>query len=695
MVDKRKVAQRFKKSFDLSKTGLSRQWKNTRDCQMFYSGDSMEYEDRIQYQQKDGQRKRAMVRFNKVMPYVDGVCGFMQQNRRVIQYVARMESSVSQRAYSSYMNAAANYVRESSGAAYLEGEQDLDMLVCGYGAVETDMSYVQGNATTCPNGEIIKARLDPSQTFWDATAKRKNLSDARWVGYWKDYALDDALELFTGSNTEDFDPAPQDDNPENYYYDPYGGRYDKVSFGDTVEWADRQENRVRVYNFQWFEYESYWQADNPVLQFKNPESIQNAINEMQLIANEQQGYGDMFTFDPTAEVLTFDRETKTKLQAIFGKFIRPVEFKRKAYYTAVVSGQHVFTAFRSVSQSDFSILFKTGTYDPIRKIWIGMVNNMMQPQLYYNKALTELMFTIASNSKGGVIIEKGAVEDIQEFEQKYASTTAVVVADEGSVSGGKIMPKGQNIPTTGLEGIITLSDVSIADASGVDKAFLGGGVERVESGILYRRRIRQVISTIAKYFDSISLFQKVQARVDLDFMRVWSENNNGIEFEIEEEDGSYSVAIIAADKFMAEYGVTLTEGMETAEDKQEKAETISTIADKLAMIDPAAAKVVYGISLKYLNLDAKDKLQISEAMNGQQAPDPAYVKQLEDQLQLLSSETNQADIKTKMARAEKDLASIDEISANVKLKAAQVIKTLEEAQRTDAETTEINTTVKQ
>lgn len=681
-MDSKKVANKFQQCLRFSKNGMSRQWDNTRECWKFYSGDTMNYEDKVQFNTVAGAKKRAMVRFNKVMPYVDGVCGFMQQNRRNIKYIARSESSLKQQAYSKYMNAVSNYVRDQSGAAYLEGEQDLDMLVDGYGLVETDISYVQGNSTNCPNGEIIKARIDPMTSFWDTSAKRKNLMDSRWIGYWQDYALDDALALFPNSTEEDFQTADVRDN-ETYYYDPYGGRYDKISFNDSVEWASQTEKKVRVYNFQWFEYETFYQADNPVYTFQNPEAQAHALAQMTALQKEE-GFGDMFAFDPKARILTFDTKTKSQLVAIFGKFITPVAFKRKIYYTAVVSGKHVFTWFKSVSQTNFSILAKTGTFDPIRKIWIGMVNNMMQPQIYYNKALTELMFTIASNSKGGVIVEKSAVEDIQEFEQKYASTTGVVVVEDGAI--GKVMPKGQSIPTTGLEGIVTLSDTSIADASGVDKAFLGGGVEKVESGILYRRRIRQVISTIAKYFDSISLYQKTDGRNMLDFMRIWAENNDGMEFEVLEDDGSHSTALIAADKFMAEYGVVIQESMETAEDKQETAELISTIGDKVAATNPQAAQVIWARAINYLNIDSSDKKAIAEALRPSEPVDPNYVKQLEEQLKLLSSETNQADIKAKMARAEKDLASIEQIRADVELKAASTVKTLEEAQQKDVET---------
>ncbi len=71
-MDNKEVAKKFKQCFTVSRSGLAKQWSNTRDCQQFYIGDSMEYEDKIQYQVQ-GQKKRALVRFNKVMVYVDGV----------------------------------------------------------------------------------------------------------------------------------------------------------------------------------------------------------------------------------------------------------------------------------------------------------------------------------------------------------------------------------------------------------------------------------------------------------------------------------------------------------------------------------------------------------------------------------------------------------------------------------------------
>ena len=58
---------------------------------------------------------------------------------------------------------------------------------------------------------------------------------------------------------------------------------------------------------------------------------------------------------------------------------------------------------------------------------------------------------------------------------------------------GKLQEKARPAVGTGLEGIIQLSDASL-QTNGVDPAFVGDINGRKRSRILYKRRIRQVIS---------------------------------------------------------------------------------------------------------------------------------------------------------------------------------------------------------
>jgi hypothetical protein len=401
--------------------------------------------------------------------------------------------------------------------------------------------------------------------------------------------------------------------------------------------------------------------------------------------------GDMFDFDPLAEEIIFDGSTKTKLTEEFGNLIDPVSFKRKCFYTMVISGDHVFSKFKSISQQGFSVKFKTGNYNERGKYWIGMVNSMIEPQKYYNKALTELMFTIAANSKGGVMVEESAIEDIADFESKWSKTDAVIRVQDGAISGQKILQKTQAALPTGLESIIQLADTAIS-ANGVDPAFLGQANDN-ETGVLYKRRIRQIISKMWWVADSITLYQKEDARLCADLIRVWVENNAGQWLRITGKDGADQFVQISEDMMAPEYDVSIQEGAQSPEDRQETAQFISSMGDKfLAVQDSARAGTLYAESIKLLPLDGDVKNRISQTLNPEQQTVPmAQYQQLQQQLQQLQGQMNQAQVQNVQSMTALNTAKIDESKASAMQKKADSMTKIQEAHQKEIETNVIRT----
>lgn len=653
------LIQQFKKHKAVTSRYLQKQYDNTKRCQEFYAGDFMSYRDIIQFPDASGNRKKAMVQFNKIKPYVSAVKGFMAQNRRRAKYSAKIQSQM-QEMYSLYVNSYAEYIRENANADQVETQQDGDMLINGYGATETALTYAIGGSTRDPNGEVIIGRIEPDIIGWDPYAKATNLLDARWVYYSRIYSLSDAIELFD-ANPEDFEyDKPEEEGGYSFFV--RGGKYDKIK-EIGPEWANEDEETVKVYFYQWMEYEAFYRADNPLEKLQNPAAKLLAQAKLEQIARET-AQDDMFDLDPTAPIISFDSKAKAKLLEVFGDYLEIYEYKRKIYKTAVLSGNHVFTTYRNICQQGFTIKFKTGDYDASSKIWVGMVNSMMEPALYYNKALTELMFTIGANAKGGVMYETGSIEDIRTFEANYAKTDGNVEVAEGSLSQGKIQPKRQAFQPTGLESIIGISNDSINDVNGIDKTFLGSSENRAETAILQRRRIKQVVSALACYFDSITLYQKEHARMLLDLMRIHAENNDGKLFKAMGIDGKEEFIKISSDKFVAEYDVTIQEAPQSMDEKQEFAGILTGIADKLMALGDPAGKAVLAISLKYLPLEAPDIAQLQSLLVPEnQSIDPQYVQQLEQQLQALMSDVTQADVKEKISQMVLNLSRANESAA--------------------------------
>lgn len=692
------IAKLFDKQRKQAKKGLSSQYDNTILTQTYYNDSESSYQQQMQFSDQLGRKRRAQVNFQKIQQNIDAVVGFMAQNRRQAKYIARVNGEAPQQIYSRNMNALYSYHRENCNADQLESKQDLDLVVNGYGAIDTDLSYIVGRSTTDPNGEILKMKLDPMRIYWDSTARAANIMDARYMGYYNDYELQDALDLFQGSKEEDFQMV-DDNEPEDkagYVYNPWGGLYDKIKLDNSVEWSAKDEDMVRVYNHQWFEYETFYKAYNPLYVITDFDVAQHAKLRLDAIKSQLKSYspdgidaGDLFDFDPTKEELIFDEATKNKLVKEFGDMIQPVGFKRKCFYTVVISGKHVFNKFKSISQQGFSIKFKTGNYNERGKYWIGMVNSMIEPQKYYNKALTELLFTIAANSKGGVMVEEGAVEDIADFETKWAKTDATIIVRAGTLSnptGAKIVQKTQGAVPTGLESIITLSDAAIS-ANGVDPAFMGE-TNPQESGVLFKRRIRQIISKMWWVADAITLYQKEDARLCEDLIRVWVQNSAGQWVRITGQDGKDQFMTVSEDMLTAQYDVSIQEGAQTPEDQQETATLISGTADKYLSIGNAqVAGALYAEAMQMLPLDGnvKNRLMTVLSPDGQTVPMAQY-QQLQQQLQQATSMLTQAQVNKLNSETELNQAKAQETGATIKEKGANTVKTFEDARQKNVET---------
>lgn len=685
-----KIAERQRKE---SLAGLGEQYANTRKAIEFYNGDTMSYRDRVQFMDTNGAKKSAVVQFNDIQSPVDSVIGFMAQNRRRAVFVARSTSTQEQQTYSRAMNDIHGYVRENANADQVETDQDADMMINGYGAIETDISYVVGNATRLPGGEIIKCRLNPESVGWDPKATAKNLLDARWVYYFDEFDLKDALDLFDKSKRDDFAPPDDGDTETGYVPNPEGGFYDRIREQDAVEWASKDRERVRVYNHQFFMFETFYRVKNPLFLARTPEEALLAQARMDVIAADNEMVGpegveteDLFAFNPSEEILTLSEKQNRLFVAAFGPEIRPISFKRKVFYTVVYSGKHAFSVFRSISQQGFSVKFKTGVFNASKKIWVGMVNSMMEPAEYKNKALTELMFTIAANSKGGVLVEEDAVKDIAEFEKKWARTDAVVVMRSGALAQGKLREKARPAVGTGLEGIIQLSDASL-QTNGVDPAFVGDISEAQQSGILYKRRIRQVISKMARYFDSLALYQKEDARLCADLIRVWVQNNEGELVRITGEKGEASFMMLSEDALAAEYDVDIEEAPQTPEDKEQTAQVLGMYADKLASVgNSGAASAFYAESLQYLPVDGDVRQRLVKALtpSGDDGT-AAIIQELQAQIAALTSEAARAEAAKVAAEAELSKARAEKERVLAGKAKAETLGVLESARQTSFE----------
>lgn len=296
------------------------------------------------------------------------------------------------------------------------------------------------------------------------------------------------------------------------------------------------------------------------------------------------------------------------------------------------------------------------------------------------------MFTIATNSKGGVFAEESAIIDIVEFEKNYSKTDGVIVVNDGALTNGTIQEKKSPHVPTGLEDIVSIAHSALTDVNGFDATFMGSREFAEDTAAFQRQRIRQVVSLLACYFDSISLYQKTKARIELDLLRVFVENNQNMTVRMIGEDGKALFMRLQSKQLSAEYDVAMGEAPLSVQDKEAQATILTAIGDKLIMTDPASAKVVYATAIELMPLDFAMKQKIKQVLMPESDNiDPAYVKQLEEQVQALMSEMNQAQLAKIKSSVSLDMARAQEMVKKVRKTEADTVKVLEEAKRTALE----------
>ena len=675
LLNDEKLLKQWNKHKEISEGELNYQHSQAREAHLYAAGDESLYRAGIQEK-----TARNQVVFSKIKPFVDAVAGFMIQLRRKPEYMARIMNVQEQEDRSSYMNSISDYIRENANMDNLESRQDREMLIAGFGAIDSNVVYEKN-----PDGEVCGELLRYNDVFWDPQAHEPNLLDARWVYRRKAFGLEEALKRFKGSKPEDFENYdPEKDS--GYYYIP-GGQYDKIAPEGTKE-----EDLVEVNYYQYWQLDKYYRAENPLFSDDiDPATasllaqMMSAIKENRADISGKETQEDIFEFDPFAEFLVMTPVVRSDMRTLFTRFgieLEEQEFLRKTYYTAIISGVNVFKKFKSPDQQGFTIKFKTGNYDPIKRAWYGMVQGMINPARYANKALSEILYVIASNSKGGVMYEESAVDDPGRFEQQYATTKAAIRVNDGALAGGKIQPKATAALPTGYENVYQAANEALDQTSGISREFLGTSANSQVSALLESQRINQVVATLAGYFDSISLFQKEQARLMTTYIRMLAENSEGRLVSLIGQDGAQRYDVLSQDRMVDEYDIEIGEAPNTPAQKQETANLVIQLADKVFQ----TGQNIYPLVIDYIpGIKQVDKQKIKESLS----PDPATVEAQAQQAAeqaAMEQMIQESLVKSQNAKAERDLAEKENALAKVDETIAKTAKTLEEANQKVAET---------
>ncbi|MFQ5902954.1 MAG: hypothetical protein ACE5JO_04620 [Candidatus Binatia bacterium] len=166
----------------------------------------------------------------------------------------------------------------------------------------------------------------------------------------------------------------------------------------------------------------------------------------------------------------------------------------------------------------FSLLCMTGEWDEERKIWVGIVGEMLDPQKTKNKSLSAALHFYLTNAKGGLLFETGAFVNEPMAKEQWSRPDAWIPTNEGALREGKIAPRKPVEMPASLHAFFEIGTRSVTDIIGVSQEFLGLGQSEM-SDPTQRNRVASGLAILGWIFDEFDRFKKQDSNVTLEFVR--------------------------------------------------------------------------------------------------------------------------------------------------------------------------------
>jgi hypothetical protein len=466
--------------------GVPRKWKrwfhDDRQHTSSWRKEAIEAFDFIagrQWSEEDKRKLRAELRpaitFNRATVIIDAVAGNEIQGRQEIRYLPREQGdAVVNELYSE----AARWFDDQSDAEDEDSEAFMDSLICGMGWTESRLDFDDE-----PEGSPIVERIDPVEMYWDASARKSNLKDARRLWRVKTFSEEEVKERWPGVPKSDLDATQWTEvtdksmnvnNPTDRYEDE-----DIEEDGGFSQDGHRRKT-YRIAHLQYWVYENYYKVADPF----------------------------------SGKVIEMDEDRFNAINKKLGKFglpLKGVKLKRRKFMQAFI-GNAILEHGPGGSKEHFTWKCITAKNDRSKGWWYGMVRAMKGPQEWSNKWLSQILHILNSNAKGGLLYESGAFANQAEAESNWAKPNALIEMNTGAIGGSKIMPRDAATFPTGYQMLTEYAMQAIRDVTGVSQELMGMR-EANQPGVLEYQRRQSGMTVLSPLFNSLRRYRKERGRL--------------------------------------------------------------------------------------------------------------------------------------------------------------------------------------
>lgn len=565
-------------------------WREkTKKNYAFFAGDQWEQDDIALLEHTN----RQPIVFNRVARTINAITGLEQDNRQQIRFLPR---KLEDQGITDVLNSACDWVRDLTDAEDEESEAFQDTLICGYGWCETHVAYDE-----VLDGKVVQTRIDPLEMMYDRYAKQRNLGDARFIGHVQRMTCDEVKEIWPNA---DIEPSYIWDQEAPDVVDNIRAKY----YVDNDLEIDEKNKKYEVIRFQWWEKVYVYRMDGPngieTITAKQFNSLKKGFLDSG-ISLEQAG-------------IRFVKQHKKIFREVFysaGKILNKDDKNQDPPYAAPIN--------------QFSFRAITGLRDRNKNLWFGVMDLMRDPQMWYNKWLSQTLRIMNSNAKGGLIVEEGAFSDVRKAENDYAKDNSITYVNRGYFDKVKDKTIPQMPPALG--DLINVAKEAITDTPGLSLEILGVA-NRNQPASLEAQRSESSVTILSTFFKSLRRYRKEQGRVLCDFITKYI--SDGRLIRIVGNDGAQYVPLyIQNKKDVLEYDVVVDEAPTAPNMKQRTFETLMAVMPLAMQANIPIPPEILDYSPLPANLIEKWKEKIS------QPPPPDPVAQQMQQIQMMMAQT--------------------------------------------------------
>lgn len=594
---------------------------------------------------------------NRIQPIVDAITGFQIQNRSEVKLVPRTTEQ-DESGYADLGNDGIKWLQDVTNYDMMKSLATSDMLISGLGFIEFKVGYgdskVYSNTLT-DSGNPACERVFPYFMLWDVTTRDKNLEGANWLCRAK---IVDKNQLKRYLDT--MNEGESDADLDATYSASVDSRF--MEFFDTIMTT---KSLSVIYHYQWREKKPFYRIKNPLVGFEGIEGSEYA----QQVVDMAKMLKEKYSFDPSTDhQFTVPAKDFKDIEEMFALLdfydLEYIKTKKWCYYRADLVGNKVISKSENFSQNGFTIQAMTGKYDELRQCYYGIVRSLKEPQRLLNQAVSDYEGFLKTIPKGGVFIESDAVPSMEGFRDTYTKAAQITVLSPGALIAGKMLPKSAPPVPDGLLQMIEYASRSMMEVVGITPDFMGQSDSKLMTAQLNSQLVRQGLMVLAPYFDSITLFTKMNGVVFLDMLRVLLENEEGrLIGHITPEGNKVNVPLFES-RLCPQYDVVIEEVPMTPDQRNETFTKLMELAELLA--NKPNPVDISPVVMEYAPLKPNEINAVKTLMQPPEPtpPDPMQVRLLESEVMYKEAlaQKEQADAQSAMMDTmlkEKELAHKD------------------------------------